>query len=99
MIDVHCDNCGLHVQIADALAGKKGKCPKCGRVLVIGQPGSKKPAQAASRAPASKPVSQRSSTAPAPAAPQPTPAAAQPPASAAEPIPFDSLGDDEPAGP
>lgn len=77
MIDVDCGNCGLHVQIPDALAGKKGKCPKCGSVLVIGEPRSEKPAPK-----------------PAPAAPKP--AQSQPATSSAEPIPFDSLGDEEP---
>jgi hypothetical protein len=93
MIDVHCKNCGLHVQIADSLAGKKGKCPKCGNVLTIGQPAPettrKAPGESAAPQPEAAPVSTLPGTA----------AAAEsksPPAAGREPIPFDSLGEDEP---
>ena len=107
MIDVHCGECGLHVQIDDSFAGKKGKCPQCGVVLTIGRP----PAKGKGRlTPKGKPVSSKSESRKAasaasesrePAAgPVETVAAiaeTPPPADKAEPIPFDSLGDEEPS--
>jgi hypothetical protein len=96
MIDVDCGKCGLHVQIPDAMAGKKGKCPKCGEVLVIGQPRPNKPTQAAGRAAEDKPATKSAPASAAPAAAAPPTAASPPATSGAEPIPFDSLGDEEP---
>jgi hypothetical protein len=90
MIDVHCDHCGLNVKLNDSFAGKKGKCPKCGEVLMIGQPSPKKATQPAGKAGGAWPP-QKAKAAPAPAASnQPAPAGGD------DPIPFDSLGDEEP---
>jgi hypothetical protein len=93
MIDVHCGNCGLHVQIDDSLAGKKGKCPKCGIVLTIDQPSPNKRAQATGRGAARDPAAAASAAA---RATKPSAAAPQPAAASEGQIPFDSLGDDEP---
>src|SRR5262249_29472534 len=35
MIPVKCESCGRNLKVKDELAGKKGKCPGCGRVLPI----------------------------------------------------------------
>jgi hypothetical protein len=100
MIDVHCGECGLHVQIEDMFAGKKGKCPQCGAVLVMGSPLAAGPGPAAEKqkkrvtAESSPPQTDTPSASP-PAATAAT--AAAPPAGEAEPIPFDSLGDEEPS--
>jgi len=34
-IDIHCGGCGAQFQVADAMAGKKGKCPECQAVLLV----------------------------------------------------------------
>lgn len=35
MIDFRCDACGKSIQVDEALAGKRGKCPGCSQVLVV----------------------------------------------------------------
>ncbi len=35
MIAFSCENCGHRFEVDAALAGKKGKCRKCGGVIVI----------------------------------------------------------------
>ena len=32
---IQCTNCASKIRVPDSAAGKKGKCPKCGTVLVI----------------------------------------------------------------
>ena len=39
-ITVTCEGCGKKLRVKDELAGRKGKCPACGTVLVIPQPAS-----------------------------------------------------------
>lgn len=34
-IRLHCDNCDSTLNVSDSLAGKRGKCPKCGTVLAV----------------------------------------------------------------
>ncbi len=34
-IDVTCEGCGKTLSVDDSMAGKRGKCPKCGTVLVV----------------------------------------------------------------
>jgi hypothetical protein len=95
MIDVHCGECGLHVQIDDSFAGKKGHCPKCGVVLVMGQPMAASPDRPAKKEPTAPAAAGPSPPPTEPAAPPTEPAA--PTAGGAEPIPFDSLGEEEPS--
>ena len=37
-IDVKCWDCGKSMQIKEKFAGKKGKCPVCGKVIQIPDP-------------------------------------------------------------
>ena len=46
MISLACDGCGAVLRVADAMAGKKGKCQKCGAVLTV--PDAPDPVPAAS---------------------------------------------------
>ena len=34
-ISIECDSCGAGFKVADNLAGKRGKCPKCGEVFTV----------------------------------------------------------------
>lgn len=38
MIELTCSSCGASLKVPDQLAGKKGKCQKCGAVIVVPQP-------------------------------------------------------------
>ncbi len=38
MIRFRCDGCGKHLKVADSLAGKRGKCPRCGAVVNVPTP-------------------------------------------------------------
>ena len=38
-IDVKCWDCGKSIQVHEKFAGKKGKCPVCGKVIEIPDPG------------------------------------------------------------
>ena len=40
MIEFRCDNCGRKLSIPESNAGKKGRCPKCKRIVFI--PGAQK---------------------------------------------------------
>jgi DNA-directed RNA polymerase subunit RPC12/RpoP len=35
MIKFHCKNCGREISVQDKHSGKRGKCPKCGNVVVV----------------------------------------------------------------
>jgi hypothetical protein len=35
VIAFHCENCGQKIKVLPAYAGKRGKCPKCGYLLVV----------------------------------------------------------------
>jgi DNA-directed RNA polymerase subunit RPC12/RpoP len=35
VIKFHCKNCGQNISVKDKLAGKRGKCPKCGYIVVV----------------------------------------------------------------
>ena len=35
MIDVNCNACGKHIAVNEALAGKKGRCPKCAATVIV----------------------------------------------------------------
>lgn len=35
MISFNCSKCGQEINVADKHAGKKGKCPKCGNVVIV----------------------------------------------------------------
>ena len=37
MIEFCCTNCGHHIRLSDAYAGKRGRCPKCKTVLIVPQ--------------------------------------------------------------
>lgn len=37
-IDVKCWDCGKSIQVQEKFAGKKGKCPVCGKVIEIPDP-------------------------------------------------------------
>jgi predicted Zn finger-like uncharacterized protein len=37
-IEVTCDGCGSRFRVADAAAGKKGKCKKCGAIVTVPVP-------------------------------------------------------------
>ena len=37
MIEFCCTNCGHHIKVSDAYAGKRGRCPKCKTVLIVPQ--------------------------------------------------------------
>lgn len=73
-IRVKCDGCGAVMNVQDSMAGRRGKCPKCGATIAVpaagGQPAADTP----------EPVPpQQAAPAPAPvAAPTPAPAAAEP---------------------
>ena len=34
-IPVKCSNCGKTLNVPDSMAGKKGKCPKCKKVILV----------------------------------------------------------------
>ena len=68
-IKVTCQSCGKNLQVADSMAGKKGKCPQCKSVLIV-------PAQEEQAAPVPKKP---------PAAPKPAAAPKPPAAPKAEP--------------
>jgi DNA-directed RNA polymerase subunit RPC12/RpoP len=72
-IEFACSSCQQTVRVADAAAGKKGKCPKCGTILDIPNASPTAPGASAAAAPRPKP-------APA-AAPKPAPKPAAPAAS------------------
>jgi biopolymer transport protein ExbD len=38
MISFHCQNCNRRLKIADAHAGRKGQCPRCGATLTVPLP-------------------------------------------------------------
>jgi biopolymer transport protein ExbD len=38
MIRFRCDGCGKQLKVADSLAGKRGKCPRCGAVVNVPKP-------------------------------------------------------------
>jgi len=56
MIRVECESCGATFQAKDALAGRRGKCPKCQAGIMVPEVGVREPV------PASAPVATRSST-------------------------------------
>jgi predicted RNA-binding Zn-ribbon protein involved in translation (DUF1610 family) len=35
MLRFNCDNCGCKIKVPDKHAGRKGKCPKCGQIVLI----------------------------------------------------------------
>ncbi|MCK4624458.1 MAG: hypothetical protein KAV00_04045 [Phycisphaerae bacterium] len=43
MIQLTCSQCGSNLRVTDKMAGKKGKCPKCGKMNVIPCPDDKPP--------------------------------------------------------
>jgi len=43
MIQLTCSQCGSNLGVTDKMAGKKGKCPKCGKMNVIPYPDDKPP--------------------------------------------------------
>ena len=63
-IQVRCPGCGATLSVKDEMGGKKGKCPKCGQLMMI-------PAVAA-------PPPQAAAPPPPPSAPQPPPVPARP---------------------
>jgi len=77
-IRVECDGCGAVMNVQDSMAGRRGKCPKCGATIAVpaagGQPAGGTPEPAAPQQAAFAP-------APATAAPQPPPSAAAEPMS------------------
>jgi len=89
MIHLTCPGCGLKLKVKDSLAGRSGKCPKCGAKVSIGRPEqtSYEEPEATADSANARPVPEGSPKAPAMAASD-DPSA---------PIPFDSLEDDEPA--
>ena len=34
-IEFNCEGCQYHFKVPDSMAGKKGKCPKCGAITSI----------------------------------------------------------------
>jgi hypothetical protein len=42
-IDFNCGNCGCAVRVSDALAGSKGRCPRCDAVIVVPAAGAVAP--------------------------------------------------------
>ncbi len=47
MIQLTCERCHRRLSVADTHAGKKGKCPHCGRPVLIPEPGPTPPGPAA----------------------------------------------------
>lgn len=45
MIEFKCSECGKQLRVKDEAAGKKGKCPQCGTVLLVPAPALTKPHQ------------------------------------------------------
>jgi len=41
LIDVKCWQCGKSFKVKSEFAGKKGKCPVCGKVITISDPSKK----------------------------------------------------------
>ncbi len=82
-IQVDCGQCKTQLNVRDELAGKRGKCPKCGTVLAIPElHAAAQTAVATATAPAPRPAPPaRPATQPAAAAAQPTPKP-RPPAAA-----------------
>jgi len=62
MIEFQCPKCSRQFKLGDGKAGKRGKCPDCGEILLIPHLPSQRPASAAPAAPADTP------TAPSPSA-------------------------------
>jgi DNA-directed RNA polymerase subunit RPC12/RpoP len=69
-IEFACSSCQQTVRVADAAAGKKGKCPKCGTILDIPNASPTAPGASAAAAPRPKPAPAAAPrSAPKPAAP------------------------------
>lgn len=47
MIRFQCESCGKRMKVADKLAGRKGRCPRCGHELLVPNPAQTKPIPAA----------------------------------------------------
>jgi hypothetical protein len=91
-IAFNCPGCGNPFRVADEMAGKKGKCPKCGTITTIPS-GAGVPAPTRSAPPPPPmPVQTR------PSAPPPPPRAVAPPPPPASASPFaDMVADEQPA--
>lgn len=46
-IETICSGCGQKLAVADENAGKQARCPACGQIYTVPQPGSSSPAEAA----------------------------------------------------
>jgi len=77
MIRFACPHCGAKLRVADALAGRKGKCPHCSQVVIVPPAGThasrtdapRQPGTPASHAAAPGPIPRPDRLAPAPSQP------------------------------